>query len=168
MKSRIIAALLILAVSPAIVGSTPINDLRSFGKGSWQTIRDAHAGKPTVVHFWGVTCGPCRVEMPSWGRFLKERPNLDLVMINSDLVPNEPASVTKMLASTGLATAENWIFSDSYVERLRFEIDPSWQGEIPFTVLIDRDGKAVTITGSVELEELAAWLDGRLTTIGNQ
>ena len=30
-------------------------------------------GRALVVHFWGVTCGPCRAEMPQWGRFLNER-----------------------------------------------------------------------------------------------
>ena len=34
--------------------------------------------------------------------------------------------------------AENWLFSDGFVERLRFEIDPAWQGEIPRTLLIAR------------------------------
>jgi hypothetical protein len=29
-----------------------------------------------------------------------------------------------MLAQTGLAGAENWMFSDGFVERLRYEIDP--------------------------------------------
>jgi len=29
-------------------------------------------------------------------------------VINADLVPNEPAAVTAMLAETGLASAENW------------------------------------------------------------
>ena len=27
----------------------------------------AHAGQPTVIHFWGLTCGPCLVELPQWG-----------------------------------------------------------------------------------------------------
>jgi hypothetical protein len=43
-----------------------------------------------------------------------------------------------MLAQTGLATAENWTFGDGFIERLRYEIDPRWQGEIPRTVLIAR------------------------------
>ena len=34
--------------------------------------------------------GPCRIEMPNWGKLLEERPDLNLVVINADLVPNEP------------------------------------------------------------------------------
>ncbi len=56
-----------------------------------------------------------------------------------------------MLEKAGLGTAENWLFSDGFVERLRFEIDPAWQGEIPRTLLIARDGTVTTIEGSAEI-----------------
>ena len=54
--------------------------------------------------------------------------------------------------------AENWIFNDGFVERLRFEIDPAWQGDIPRTLLIARDGTVTTIEGSAEMPELEKWL----------
>jgi thiol-disulfide isomerase/thioredoxin len=49
----------------------------------------AHAGEPTAVYFWGVTCVPCPLEMPRWGELLRERPDLRLVVIHADLVPDE-------------------------------------------------------------------------------
>ena len=88
--------------------------INPFVRGTWKHILAAHAGEPTAVHFWGVTCGPCPVEMPRWGELLRERPDLRLVVIHADLVPGE----------AGLAGAENWMFSDGFVERLRYEIDP--------------------------------------------
>jgi thiol-disulfide isomerase/thioredoxin len=159
MKKCLSLALLMLALAPGSIGPAATDGLRPFVRGSWQEIRKAHAGKPTVVHFWGVTCGPCRIEMPAWGAFLLKRPELDLVVINADLVPNEPSAVSAMLAQTGLATAENWTFGDGFVERLRYEIDPQWQGEIPRTLLIARDGSVSTIEGVADLSAVAAWLD---------
>lgn len=41
--------------------------LKPFERGSWQQIVHAHRGRPTLVHFWGVTCGPCKVELPQLG-----------------------------------------------------------------------------------------------------
>jgi thiol-disulfide isomerase/thioredoxin len=151
--------LLLLLGSAAVAAETAT--LNPFVRGSWAEIRRAHAGKPTVVHLWGLTCGPCRVEMPHWGALLRERADLALVMINADLVPNEPGAVASMLARTGLAGAENWIFSDGFVERLRYEIDPQWQGQIPLTFLIARDGDVSTIEGVADLAEIRAWLDGQ-------
>ncbi len=141
-------------------GAAP-GGLNDFSRGSWKVIQKAHAGRPVVIHFWGVTCGPCRVEMPQWGKFLKERKDLELVMINADLVPDAPDAVRTMLAQNGLSDAENWIFSDGFVERLRYEIDPQWQGEIPRTILIGHDGATATIEGVADLNDIRAWLDAQ-------
>lgn len=136
-------------------GSPP--SLRPFERGSWQDLLKAHAGRPTLVHFWGVTCGPCKVELPLLGQFLKDHPAVDMVTISADLVPDLPAATKSMLEKAGLSAAENFVFSDGFVERLRFEIDPAWHGEIPRTMLISRDGKITTIEGSAEIPELEKW-----------
>ena len=153
-------AIVLIALPSATIGAA--EDVHPFGRGSWQQIRRAHAGEPLVVHFWGVTCGPCRAEMPQWGRFLNEREDLRLVTVDADLVPNAPTAVEAMLAESGLsARAENWMFSDDFVERLRYEIDPHWQGEIPRTVLIAADGTTTALEGVADFAEIRAWLDAQ-------
>jgi thiol-disulfide isomerase/thioredoxin len=152
---------LAMAASAVIVGSTRAVELRPFVQGSWQELRRLHAGQPTIVHFWGVTCAPCRIEMPQWGRLLQERPDTHLVLIDADLVPNEPNSVTAMLAKTGVSAAEQWTFDDDYEERLRYEIDPQWHGEIPYTILIASDGTITTIAGTADLAQIRVWLDAQ-------
>jgi hypothetical protein len=67
-----------------------------------------------------------------------------------------------MLEKSGLSSAENWIFNDGFVERLRFEIDPNWQGDIPRTMLISREGTVTTIEGSAEITDLEKWYDQQL------
>lgn len=136
-------------------------DLQSFGRGSWSKLRAAHDGEPTVVHFWGLTCAPCLVEMPEWGKLRAERPDMRLVMVAADPVPQDPARVNDMLARSDLAKAENWAFTDRFNERLRYEIDPAWAGELPRTLLIDRDGRETVLTGVADLAEVRAWLDAQ-------
>jgi thiol-disulfide isomerase/thioredoxin len=162
MRKWLLLALLTFCLVPSLSGLAATDELRPFVRGSWQEIRKAHAGQPTVVHLWGVTCGPCRIEMPKWGKLLLERPDLGLVVINADLVPNERSAVSAMLVQTGLAATENWTFADDFVERLRYEIDPQWRGEIPRTMLIARDGGTTVIEGVADLEEVTAWLDGQM------
>jgi thiol-disulfide isomerase/thioredoxin len=147
----------LIALPSATVGAA--EEVHPFGRGSWQQIRKAHAGEPLVVHFWGVTCGPCRAEMPQWGRLLAERRDLHLVTIDADLVPNAPSAVRTMLDESGLMRADNWMFSDDFVERLRYEIDPQWQGEIPRTLLIAADGTTTSLEGVADSAEIRAWLD---------
>ena len=161
MRARVLLAIFVVALLASTGGFARDGNLRPFKRGSWQEIRQAHAGRPTVVHFWGLTCGPCRVEMPQWGKLLRERSDLDLVAIDADLIPNQVEDASEMLARTGLAGAENWIFDDPFTERLRFEIDPRWQGEIPRTMLIARDGKTTVIEGVADPAQVRAWLDGQ-------
>jgi thiol-disulfide isomerase/thioredoxin len=149
----------IVLQSAASAGAT---EVRAFGRGSWEQIRKAHAGEAVVVHFWGVTCGPCRAELPQWGRLLNKRADLRLVTIDADLVPNAPSAVRAMLKQSGLsAHAENRMFSDGFVERLRYEIDPQWGGDIPRTLLIAPDGTTSALEGVADFARISAWLDAQ-------
>jgi thiol-disulfide isomerase/thioredoxin len=159
MKRYLLAAIFLIASLATAPGAETPSELKPFVRGSWQEMLRAHAGRPTLVHFWGVTCGPCKVELPLLGQFMKEHSELDVVMISADLVPNLPGAAHAMLEKAGLGAAENWLFNDGFVERLRFEIDPAWQGEIPRTLLIARDGAVTTIEGSAEIPDLEKWLD---------
>ncbi|KRR28382.1 thiol-disulfide isomerase [Bradyrhizobium lablabi] len=159
MKRLLLALIFLIAcLGEAPIAETPSGPtLKPFVRGSWQEMLRAHAGRPTLVHFWGVTCGPCKVELPLLGQFMKDHSEVDVVMISADLVPNLDSATRAMLQKAGLASAENWIFSDGFVERLRFEIDPSWQGDIPRTLLIAPDGTVTTIEGSAEIPDLEKW-----------
>jgi len=148
-------------LASASVGSATIDNLREFGRGSWNEILRSHTGKPTIVHIWGVTCGPCRTEMPQWGAFLRERPDVSLVLIDADLVPNERGAGAAMLDEAGLGSAENWTFADAFVEPLRYAIDPQWRGEIPRTVLIARAGAATVMEGVADFDEIRRWLNAQ-------
>jgi thiol-disulfide isomerase/thioredoxin len=157
MKRCLLAAILLVASLAAAPAETS-SELKPFVRGSWQDVLRSHVGRPTLVHFWGVTCGPCKVELPLLGKFMKDHSELAVVMISADLVPNLPGAARAMLEKAGLGSAENWIFDDGFVERLRFEIDPTWQGEIPRTLLIAKDGTVTTIEGTAEIPHLEKWL----------
>ena len=165
MKRTIIAVILVL-VGLTVAAASDEAQLKSFERGSWEQILHAHAGRPTMVHFWGVTCGPCKVELRQLGEFMKRHRNIEVVTISADLVPNLGAATRSMLQNAGLSSAENWIFSDGYAERLRFEVDPSWQGDIPRTLLIAKDGETTTIEGSAEIATLEKWSNDQ-TRSGN-
>jgi thiol-disulfide isomerase/thioredoxin len=161
---RLIFVTMLLLTSPPAAPASEGSKLAPFERGSWQRLLHSHAGRPTLVHFWGVTCGPCKIELPELGAFMKQHPGVDVVTINADLVPNSDAAVLSMLQDAGLASAENWMFSDGFAERLRYEIDPAWQGDIPRTVLISCNGNITTIEGSAEPAELQKWSEKQVPT----
>lgn len=157
MRRRLHTALLIGALLiPAVAQA---QDVKSFVRGSWKSIIQSRANEPMIVHFWGLTCGPCRQEMAAWGKLLAQTPNLRLVTINADMVQDAPEAVSDFLEKSGLSQAENWIFDDGFAERLRYEVDPKWQGEIPVTLLIGSDGATQRIEGVAPMADIRRWLN---------
>ncbi|HEY6981723.1 TlpA family protein disulfide reductase [Reyranella sp.] len=150
---------LIGLVGLAALGTAHAGEPLPFGRGSWAKLREAHAGQPTVVHFWGLTCGPCLVELPNWGRLLAERKDLNLVLLAADPMPEPTEQLAATLDRAGLGSAESWAFTDRFYERLRYEIDPAWAGELPRTQMIARDGTLTVLRGVVDLTKVRAWLD---------
>jgi thiol-disulfide isomerase/thioredoxin len=149
--------LLLLAIAPPLGAA----ELQPFTRGSWPTLLAAHAGRPTVVHFWGLTCAPCIVELPEWGKLLRERPDLDLVLVAADSRGEDEMPLRAALQKAGLSEVESWGFADRFAARLRFEIDPRWQGELPRTLLIAGDGSVTAISGVADLATVRAWLDAQ-------
>src|ERR1700755_1515600 len=157
MKRQLFAGIFLFSFLISAPASEAPQQMKPCERGSGNDILRSHAVRPTIVHFWGVTCGPCKVELPLLGEFMKIHSAIDMVTVSADLVPDLSGATRSSLAKSGLQSAENWIFSDGFVERLRFEIDPGWQGDIPRTMLISRDGQITTIEGSAEMTELEKW-----------
>ncbi len=152
--------LLVVALVAGVAAAAPAGaDVRPFVRGSWKQIRSAHNGRPVVVHFWGVTCAPCMGELPKWGQLAQSKPGVDIVFVAADPIPIEPPNIEAAIARTGIGTAEQWMFADSFLERLRFEVSPQWGGELPYTVMIDAGGTVQSTSGVMDLQVLRAWTD---------
>ena len=158
MRARIIAAALVWLLSSPVQAE----EARPFVAGSWRAILAAHAGRPTIVHFWGMTCGPCRLEMPRWGALLARRDKVDFVTVDTDVVAAAPGQAAAFLAGAGVPAAEAWRFGDAFAEKLYFQVDPRWQGEIPMTVLVGRDGHMVRMTGAADMGAVETWLNAQV------
>jgi hypothetical protein len=89
----------------------------------------------------------------------RERPGMRLVLIAADPTPADVADLSATLDKAGLAKAESWAFADAFSERLRFEIDPQWRGEMPRTILVAADGMVTVMPGVADLTAVRAWLD---------
>lgn len=160
---RIVFLAIVLAVGlgAAALGGARASDPQPFERGSWAKIRAAHAGRPTIFHFWGLTCGPCLVELPHWGELLAQHTDMKLVLIAADPLPQPVDQVRSTLERAGLVRAESWSFSDRFYEKLRFEIDPRWAGELPRTVMVAADGTPTVLAGVADLGRVRAWLDAQ-------
>lgn len=155
-KIAILISGLSLILAPVAHSSEPL----PFVKGTFAQVLQAHAGQPMIVHLWGLSCGPCLSELPEWGQLAKRQPDVKIVLINADrpdIQSNKRIDAT--LAKAGLSSAASYAFADRFEDRLRFEIDTQWQGELPRTILVSADGKITTLAGVADMAAVRAWID---------
>lgn len=154
MLPRILCLVSFLLFAPVISADEPV---RPFVAGSLAKILAARQGKPFVLAFWSVTCTHCPTELKALGNARKTHPEFEVVLVAAD-TPEDAPLAAKMAARFGLGKVEQWIFADDMPERLRFEIDPRWHGELPRTHFYDRDQRVEAVTGVVPSQRLAAWV----------
>lgn len=131
--------------------------LQPFVPGSAQEIRAAHAGRPYILVLWSLSCTHCVEELTLLGQLKEKYPALDLVLVSTDTLDEQPALADR-LAQYRLTGAERWVFADAFSERLRFELDPRWQGELPRSYLVGRDGATRMHSGRLNPATVESWL----------
>ncbi len=135
-------------------------DFKPYGRGAFAQLTRAHAGRPLIVHFWSLTCPPCLVELPQWAKFAAEKRGIDFVFVNTD-GDEDRARARMRIEKAGLLGADHYGFADDFVEKLYFEADKTWRGELPFTALVAPDGGVVTVTGAIDDPLIVEWLEKR-------
>ncbi|WP_345798307.1 TlpA disulfide reductase family protein [Castellaniella sp. MT123] len=129
--------------------------LQWYEAGDWATLRGQHASAPWVVHFWGMSCSPCRQELPAWSRFIRDHPDARVTFIEVEQA--DPSAVQAVLEKAGLAESDQRLSSDGFDVAERYAIDRRWHGETPMTLLISPDGQAQKVTGTMDFDRLTAW-----------
>ncbi|MBI2306751.1 MAG: TlpA family protein disulfide reductase [Rhodocyclales bacterium] len=131
--------------------------VRPFVAGSLQKIVGERQGRPFILALWSVSCTHCPEELKTLGRLKQANPALDVVLVSTDDAEDAPR-VRELARRFGLATAPQWVFADAAPERLRFEIDRKWYGELPRTMFFDRKHQVEAVSGLVSQERLARWI----------
>jgi len=147
--------LTVLSIVPHTASAA--QEIKPFVRGSYQEIVATRKNKPFIVNFWSLSCGYCMVELEMLKKLAKKFPKLDLVLVSTDS-PEEKKLVSATLAKYSLGRAEAWVFADSYTERLRFEVDKKWQGELPRTYFFSPKGEVTAISGKLEQKEVEQWI----------
>lgn len=152
MRVRFLAALLLVGfLAPAAA-----QDIRPFARGSYAQILAAHKGQPFILSLWSLDCVYCRDDFALFEKLARTQPALDVVLVATD-TPAQDAAIASMLRHYRLQDREAWVFDDSFVERLRFEVDKHWYGELPRTYLFAGDGTRKAVSGRLDEASLLQW-----------
>lgn len=136
-----------LAQEPVSVGLADAKTLTELRKNG--------SGKFRLVNFWATWCAPCIAEFDEFvtiNRMYRHR-DFEFVSVSMNR-PDEEKAVLEFLKKKQ-ASNRNLLFASPQREDLINAFEPTWQGEVPYTVLLDPEGKAIyTKTGSIDALEL--------------
>lgn len=150
--------LIVLTMLVAVSARAESKPLQPFVDGSYQQILSAHEGRPLVLVIWSLTCSSCLKEMRSLNAWRQSTPDLEMILLSTDDI-SEQDEVLQMLRKHELDGLENWIFADENAQKLRFQIDPRWYGELPrmyfFNAKHEREGVSGVLSEQQYRERIA-------------
>src|ERR1700749_157317 len=142
-----VAALHRIDEQPITVDMATADDLKK--------LRENSSKRMTLISFWATWCGSCIDEfadLEDTYLMYKVR-DFDLVTVSANM-PDEKDGVLRMLEKKH-ATSRNLLFASSETETLQKAFDPTWGSAVPYTVLLDSNGKVLYKNlGSVDILEL--------------
>jgi peroxiredoxin len=106
-------------------------------------LRANQTGKYLLVNFWATSCDASVHEFPELVdtfRMYRVR-DFEFVAVSTNL-PDEKSSVMKMLQKQH-ASNRNLLFASHYTSALQKAFDPTWESNVPYTVLLSPRGEVL-------------------------
>jgi peroxiredoxin len=109
------------------------------------------SGKLRLINIWSMGSEASKKEFPEFITINRMYRDRDFVFISVSV--DEPGNQGKVLQFLSLqqASNSNYLFSTNDKEKMLRAIDPSWQGDLPYTLLVEPGGKVVyTKVGAID------------------
>ncbi|MDO9470319.1 MAG: TlpA family protein disulfide reductase [Nitrosomonas sp.] len=142
----------VLSFSFVLPASAEQVQLKHFVPGSYQKLLKNKPDKPFMLVIWSTTCSSCMEKMTLLSDLTKIRPEVNIVMLATDDVSANDLIQT-VLAKNELTNLEHWIFAEENAQKLRYEIDPKWYGELPRTYFLNKNHERHGISGALSSED---------------
>jgi len=155
--ARVLLICLASAAAWFVMPASAEDAVRPFVSGSYAEILAARRDKPFLMVFWSLECPPCYEELAMLGELRREHPRMPMVVVSTD-TEGAPDEISAVLAEKGLGAVETWVFADGAPERLRFEVDRAWYGELPRSYLYDKYHRRHGASGRLKRALVEAWL----------
>ncbi len=129
--------------------------LDTLSAGGIKEVLKNRTDKLRLVNLWATWCGPCVAEfddLVTLNHTYRDR-GLEFVSISAD----DPANKNKALKflQRKQASGVNYIYSGDDKYKMIEAVDPKWDGALPYTLLVEPDGKIVYAhQGAIDAEEL--------------
>jgi len=94
--------------------------------------------KPLIVSFWATWCASCNEEIPYFISTIREKykGEVELLLVSLDIKSYFPAKIASFAAKRNYDASIVWL-NESNADVFCPQIDPSWSGAIPSTLMVN-------------------------------
>lgn len=78
-----------------------------------------------------------------------------MIMLAADEL-SATEQIQQILEKNQLSDIENWVYAEENAQKLQFEIDPKWYGELPRTYFFDKTHQRTGVSGVLSKEDYDA------------
>lgn len=129
-----------------------------------EQLMNDESGQLQVINFWATWCGPCVKELPHFEKVRKQylSKGVNFTLVSLDFADKFESAVIPFVKKKNLKSTV-WLLDNTDYNSWIDKIDPEWGGEIPVTLLVNKQqNKRYFVPKEVTEEELVALIEKAL------
>ena len=131
-------------------------DFMPFDMNTRQVIEKRYIDQPLIISFWSIDCPYCIDDLKKLGKALSKNTNVKLITVCVD-GKESAKKAERILSQANLPKHEQYQYAEVDEDRLRYNIDPVWYGELPRTYFYDAAHQVTPLSGKISNSFLDKW-----------
>jgi thiol-disulfide isomerase/thioredoxin len=127
-----------------------------FDMNTRQVIEKRYIDQPLIISFWSIDCPYCIGDLKKLGKALSKNTNVKLITVCVD-GKESAKKAERILSQANLPKHEQYQYAEVDEDRLRYNIDPAWYGELPRTYFYDAAHQVTPLSGKISNSFLDKW-----------
>jgi thiol-disulfide isomerase/thioredoxin len=131
-------------------------DFMPFDMNTRKVIEKRYIDQPLIISFWSIDCPYCIEDLKKLGKALSKNTNVKLITVCVD-GKESAKKAERILSQANLPKHEQYQYAEVDEDRLRYNIDPAWYGELPRTYFYDAAHQVTPLSGKISNSFLDKW-----------
>lgn len=131
-------------------------DFMPFDMNTRIVIEKRYIDQPLIISFWSIDCPYCIDDLKKLGKALSKNTNVKLITVCVD-GKESAKKAERILSQANLPKHEQYQYAEVDEDRLRYNIDPAWYGELPRTYFYDAAHQVTPLSGKISNSFLDKW-----------
>ena len=131
-------------------------DFMPFDMNTRKVIEKRYIDQPLIISFWSIDCPYCIEDLKKLGKALSKNTNVQLITVCVD-GKESAKKAERILSQANLPKHEQYQYAEVDEDRLRYNIDPAWYGELPRTYFYDATHQVTPLSGKISNSFLDKW-----------